>query len=99
MKDAWGDLEHSLERSGFGSLQSSFLKHLPENRDLQKKMFFKITMPQSVFEVRDLRLKNKQLEYGKQIKAGNNNDEMLQDLALIHEYRAEMQVAMAAKQC
>jgi len=56
-------------------------------------------MPQSVFEVRDLRLKNKQLEYGKQIKAGNNNDEMLQDLALIHEYRAEMQVAMAAKQC
>jgi len=51
-------------------------------------------MPQNVFQVRDLRLKNKQLEYGKQIKAGNNNDEMIQDLALIHEYRVEMQVAM-----
>jgi len=55
-------------------------------------------MPQNVFEVRDMRLKNKQLEYGKQIKAGNNNDEMIQDLALIHEYRVEMQVAMSKSQ-
>jgi len=52
----------------------------------------------NVFEVRDMRLKNKQLEYGKQIKAGNNNDELLQDMALIHEYRVEMQVAMKSQQ-
>jgi len=49
-----------------------------------------------MFTLRDMQLKDQQLAYGKQIKAGVNSDEIIQNLAEIHEYRMEMQVGLIA---